>query len=303
MSRIPANLQEQWTKIGQFKFADQAVWVLNGFWDSLQKEAENVWGFVQGFQRFDKECQMSEKKGEASDLDEFWSHKFLESLGQTMTVIEMRERFRQIDADFNKRMSVIEYLMYRYNLKVADVVNAPQGGNIEEIQKAQSMVEGAQSAVETMNAKLQEATKSAEAAWYAEQENKKALEELQKQEKAFQDKKSELEKTKEDPSLGLVKRNQASAQLSALLAEDPLPLRKAKINQTATVKKSEKARAAADAAKVAAEASVKDAEKKLQEAQDFLDRVKRAGAGGQGKLWWLQRELTEKRKYLPANKK
>jgi chemotaxis protein histidine kinase CheA len=330
MSRIPANLQERWIKIGQLKFAEQAIWVLNGFWVDLQKEAENIWGFVQGFKHFDKEVQMTEKKSEATDLDEFWSHKFLESLGQTMTVIEMRERFRQIDADFNKRMSVIEYLIFRYKLDITAVINAPQGENKEEIARAQAMVDQAQRAVEDMTATLEasrkataqakaaaeDAKKAAEAAWFAEQENKKALEELQKQEKAFQDKKADLEKTKQDSSLGLVKRNQASAQLSALLAEDPLPLRKAKINQAATVKKSEKARAAADAAKAkadadavkaahaekAAEASVAQAEKMLQDALDFLDKAKRSGTGGQGQIWWLQREIIEKKKYLPASK-
>jgi chemotaxis protein histidine kinase CheA len=358
MSRIPANLQEKWVFIGSKRFADQCKWMLNGFWDKMESEAENVWQWCQSFVKFDKECQISEKKGEASDLDEFWSHKFLESLGQTMTVIEMRDCFRQIDADFNKRMSIVEYLMFRYKLKVVDVVNASQGDNTAEVQKAQAMVEAGQRAVDEMNVKLEasrsaavkaqaaleeakrkaasskqsaeEAKKAAEAAWFAEQENKKALEELQKQEKAFQDKKSELEKAKEDSSLGLVKRNQASAQLAQLLAEDPLPLRKAKINQSATVKKSEKARAAADQAKakadaeaeaaakaalaseaaakdaqaaaVAAEGAVKQAEALLQEALDFLEAAKKKGGIAHGDIWWMQREITEKKKYLPSSK-
>jgi chromosome segregation ATPase len=414
MSRIPANLQEKWAFIGSKSFPAQCKWIMNGFWELLQPDAEKVWGWCQSFVKLDKECQISEKKGQATDLDEFWSHKFLESLGQTMTVIEMREKFRQIDADFNKRMSCVEWLMFRYNLKPIDVVNAPQGENKEEIAAAQAMVDAAQTALDDMAAKLEasrtaaakakaaleEATRkadeakkkaaeakakaeaakeaavkskaaaeasrkaaeaaktAAEAAWFADQENKKALEELQAQEKAFQDKKKELEKTKEDTSLGTVKRNQAANQLAQLLAEDPLPLRKAKITQSATVKKSEKASQAAAEAKAKAEAeaaaaaaaaeaaaaaavaadkaaheaaqaaqaaeeaakeadqaahaaeaaaraaedSVKEAEAKLQEALDFLQAVKKKGGIAHGDVWWLEREIIEKKKYLPASK-
>jgi hypothetical protein len=39
--------------------------------------------------------------------DEFWSHKFLEDLGETLTAIALREKLREIDVDFNKKMSVV----------------------------------------------------------------------------------------------------------------------------------------------------------------------------------------------------
>jgi chromosome segregation ATPase len=400
MSRVPPNLQEKWAFIGNKRFPDQCKWMLNGFWDTLGPDAETIWTWCHSFISLDKQAQIAEKKGAATDLDEFWSHKFLESLGQTMTVIEMREKFRQIDADFNKRMSCIEFLMFRYKLKILDVVNAPQGDNQKEVQQAQAMVEEGQRAVDDMNAKLEAsraaaaaakaaleeankkaaqakkaaeeakqaaanskkaaeeahktaeaAKKAAEAAWFADQENKKALEELQAQEKAFQGKKAELEGIKADTAIGVVKRNKASNELDQLMAEDPLPLRKAKINQTATVKKSEKASqaaaeakakaeadaaaastaaaaaavaakeaeaaaqvaaeaaAAADAAEkqaaqaaAVAEASVKQAEAKLQEALDFLDAAQKKGGIAHGDIWWMQREIAEKKKYLPASK-
>jgi hypothetical protein len=50
-----------------------------------------------------------------NELDEFQAHKFLESLGESLTVVEMRERLRKIDLDFNKRVALIEYLTVRYN--------------------------------------------------------------------------------------------------------------------------------------------------------------------------------------------
>jgi DNA repair exonuclease SbcCD ATPase subunit len=409
MSRIPANLQEKWAFIQAKRYSDQSIWVLNGFWDKLQGEAENIWQWTAKFGELDQE-----KRADGTDLDEFWSHKFLESLGQTMTVVEMRDKFRQIDADFNKRMSMIEYLMYKYSLKVLEVVNASQGENKAEIEEAQEKVNAAQAAVEEVVRRLEEQRAAAEAAKSAAEsarataaaaaaadeeatrtageakakadtakaaadaadavaapyraavaENDAALKELQAQEKTYSDKKAELEGLKADTSLGVVKRNKASNELDQLLAEDPLPLRKAKINQTATLKKMEKAaapfneasakanaaaqeakaaadaaKAAADAAKAAADAakaaedaareerekadaaaaeatrtaeaaeeakrqvekSVMEAEQSLKEAVDFLEVVKKKGGVAHGAIWWMERTITEKRKYMPASK-
>jgi len=284
MSRVDKADTAKWEELSAKCFKDQAIWALNGFWDVMEKDAESVWNWCQTLGELHQE-----KHADGCDLDEFWSHKFLETLGETMTVIEMREKFRKIDADFNKRMSLLEYLMFRYNIEPHAMVTAPQGGDQEQINKAQAMVDSAQKAVDAMNAALA-------AAVAAENENKAALEELRAQEKAFEDKKAALEKTKNDTSIGIVKRNSAANQLDQMLSEDPLPLRKAKINQAAAVKKSERATKAAEAA-------VKNAETKLQEALDFLQRAKQSGGVARGAIWWMERELTEKKKYLPASRR
>jgi len=311
------------------------------------------WTWCQTFSQLDPD-----KHADGNELDEFWSHKFLETLGETMTVIEMREKFRKIDADFNKRMSMVEYIMYRYGFSIPSVLTAPQGDNTEGIKRAQAMVDEAQKALDEMNVKLTAAkeaaerakkaadaakkaadaakvtaeasAKAAKAVADAEAEAKAALAELQAEEKAFEDKKAALEKTKNDMSIGVVKRNKAANELDQLLSEDPLPLRKAKINQSAAVKKCERATKAAEAAKAKAdadaaaaeeasqkanaaereavaaeeeaEAAAAEAEKKLQEAIDFLEEEKQKGGVAQGDIWWMQREITEKKKYLPASK-
>ena len=298
MSKVTAEQQAAWSEIVEKKYADQAVWFLNGFWAEMEAQAEDVWKWVELFGQLDQE-----KHADGCELDEFWSHKFLETLGETMTVIEMRERFRKIDADFNKRMSMLEYIMYRYNIEPHAMVTAPQGGDQEQINKAQAMVDSAQGAVDSMNAALDAAKKAVDAAVAAENENKAALDELHAQEKAFEDKKAALEQTKNDMSIGVVKRNRAANELDQMLAEDPLPLRKAKINQAATVKKSERATKAAEAAKEKAEAAVKNAEAKLQEALEFLQRAKASGGVAKGAIWWMEREITEKKKYLPARRR
>jgi len=285
MSKISAADKDVWDDIKRRCYADQAIWALNGFWEKMEKDAEMVWTWAQ------KMAELDEAKGAGGcELDEFWSHKFLESLGETMTVIAMREAFRKIDADFNKHMSMLEYIMFRFDIDPHSMCTAPQGGgDAEKIAQAQKMVAEAQKAVEAMNKALAAAEK-------AEAENKAALAELQAQEKAFADKMASLEKISQDMSIGLVKRNKAANELEQLRAEDPLPLQRAKINQAATVRKSEKATKAAEAA-------VANAEAKLQEALEFLQNAKKSGGVAQGQIWWMERELKEKQKYLPSKRR
>ena len=353
MSKVTAEQQAEWSAIVGKNYAGQAVWFLNGFWDEMEAQAEDVWKWVELFGQLDQE-----KHADGCELDEFWSHKFLESLGETMTVIEMREKFRTIDVDFNKRMSLIEFLSYRFKKTIQEVIDAPQGGNQEEISKAQAAVDAAQAAVDEMVARLAEATRTSDAADAAAAEatraanaaqaasdeaeaaaapyraavaeNEQALDALHAEEKAFNDKKEALEKAKSDMSAGVVKRNKAANELDQLLAEDPLPLRKAKINQAATVRKMEKAakpfneasakaKAAAEAAEAAkndadakaaaaaeakaqSEAAAREAEAKLQAAVDTLTAVKKQGGVARGAIWWMERSIEEKRKYMPGYK-
>jgi predicted unusual protein kinase regulating ubiquinone biosynthesis (AarF/ABC1/UbiB family) len=161
-------------------------------------------------------------------------------------------------------------------------------------------------------------------------ENETALKELRAQEEAYNKKKDELTRTKGDESIGVVKRNKAANELDQLLAEDPLPLRRAKINQQATLRKMEKAAApfneasakanaaaevarkeraeaertaeAAEEAKHQAEAAVAEAEKMLQDAVEFLEETKKKGGVAHGAIWWMERQLEEKRKYMPGYK-
>jgi len=339
MSKVSSAQQAAWSEIVTKKYSDQAIWFMNGFWSEVEASAENIWKWVELFSELDQD-----KKGDGCELDEFWSHKFLESLGETMTVIEMREKFRTIDVDFNKRMSLIEFLSYHFKKSIQDVIDAPQGDNQEEIEAAQAAVAAAQKAVDEMVERLNEATRTADeadaaaaeakaasdaaeaaAAPYraAVAENEKALEELHAQEKAYEDKKAALEKTKNDMSIGVVKRNKAANELDQLLGEDPLPLRKAKINQEATVRKMEKAakpfneasakakaaKEVADAkaqaaaeAKAQSEAAVAEAESMLQAAMDKLEEAKKKGGVAHGAIWWMERSIEEKKKYMPGYK-
>ena len=88
MSRVDKADSAKWEELSTKCFKDQAIWALNGFWDIMEKDAELVWNWCQTLGELHQE-----KHADGCDLDEFWSHKFLETLGETMTVIEMREKF------------------------------------------------------------------------------------------------------------------------------------------------------------------------------------------------------------------
>jgi chromosome segregation ATPase len=238
----------------------------------------------------------------------------LESLGETLTVVALREKLRQIDVDNNNRMALIEYLIFKYSKTIEAVVNAPQSDNKEEMEKASRMLEAAEAALTEMQTRLEEQKvllasqkKAEEDARKAEEENKAALAELKKQEDDYHNKCADLEaKTKEGT---IVQKNKAVQELAQLKAEDPLPLRKAKITQESAVRKAEKARKEAELATQKAEektrqveAATKDAEKKFDDAQKYLEEVKSKGGSSQGDIWWMQREITEAKKYLPKSK-
>ena len=65
-------------------------------------------------------------------------------------------------------------------------------------------------------------------------------------------------------------------------------------------RQAEAARVAAEEAKAKAEAQVEEARQKFAEAEAYLEEVKNTLGAGQG--WWMDRELTEKKKYLPLSK-
>jgi len=252
------------------KYAEQAKWYLNGFWDvGAEKETESIWKCAQKF------IELDEKKKQGCELDEFWSHKFLESLGETLTVLKLREKLRQIDLDMNGKMALLEYLLFKYGNTVQECVDAPQGSaDPAELRKAQEKLQAVQDQLQVL--------------LKAESDLKGAVEELKRQEDTFNNQVKTLEAKSKDTSGSMVVRNKAAAELSQLKAEDPLPLRKAKITQEAALRKVEKER--------------RVTEDKLAEAQAYLEEVKKKGDVANGDIWWMERELKEAQKYLPQKK-
>jgi len=118
-----------------------------------------------------------------------------------------------------------------------------------------------------------------------------------------------LESVANDDSKSTVQKSKAANEAAQLKAQDSLPLQKAKIDQGAAVRSAERARKEAilalERSKQAtkdAEAAEADAHKKMREAIDYLQDVQSRGGDAHGAIWWMQRELEEKRKYMPKSK-
>jgi len=125
----------------------------------------------------------------------------LETVGETMTVIQMREVLKEIDLDNNRRISLLEYCLYKFKQTIKELLKRPQGMN-EELAKAQQALAAVQAEIEKIEKK-----------------------------------KSELEAASRG---GGVKAMQAKNELSQLLVADNTELNKAMLTAEAAVRKAQK---------------------------------------------------------------
>ena len=215
--------------------------VLNAFWNSFaEKEAETLWSYVQHCNELDLQ-----EKENGNQLDEMMAHRFLELIKSTLTVREMREGLRAVGIEKVKHVPLVNFLIFKYKVDWHKLVNAAQGDNQEEVEEAQRRLNEVMKALEAVKQTAAAAAKAEvdainaeNAARQAKEELEEALRQLHAEEEAYNKKKADLEKKSQEG--GVVSRNKAANELAQLLAEDPLPLRRAKITQEAAVKKAEK---------------------------------------------------------------
>jgi DNA repair exonuclease SbcCD ATPase subunit len=228
------------------------------------------------------------------------AHRFLEQNKETHTVKELRDKLYAIGIERIKLVPLCYYYIFKYNVDWHALVNAPQGDNQEEVTKAQKMLESVQTAFVEVQKTAEAAAQREKEAQIAKKEQEASLAEVQAQEKAYNDKTAQL--TKATETGGMVAQNKAKAELAAHLAENPLPLRKAKITNEAAVKKAERALDASTAAKAAAEAAVESARDQVAKAEAYLQELMAKPGSAGGALWWIDRELHEAKAFLPSSK-
>ena len=322
-----ANDHDKLQALSGFTYKQQAVWFMNGFWELAQKDAERLWNYVNTMGELDLELH-----ADGNGLDEVNAHRFLEKYNETLTVRELRDKLRSTGAlsqqDRPKAVPLVHFLLFKYDIDWHKLVNASQGDNSAEIAEAQRLLDSVKNAFAQADAAHQEAVARANAAAAKEAEAKRqeapfkaaqeevesALAEVKKQESEYQGKIADCNKRSEEG--GVVQKNKAKAELAQLLAEDPLPLSRAKITLEAAKKRAERARApfeaatneavaarqVADNAKQAAEDALNNAKSKVKEAEDYLEEIKRRPGCAQGALWWIDRELHEAKKYKPTSR-
>jgi hypothetical protein len=281
---IEDHHMEQFKTIQNKTFKEQAIWFMNGFWvdgpnfSENEGEREKMWDYVV------RMTELHPDGANGNELDEFKAHIFLEKSDMHMTVAKMRTVMKEIDLDFNKSISMSEFLIFHYKQKITDFVNAPQAAD----PAAAKRIAAAKKACDTAKASCDLAMKA-----------KKALEELEAQQKALDDAKAKLQVTIDDESISNTKKMKAKIQLAGLESKDPLPLDRAKITQAAAVRKLNKAKKKAVKAAEAATESRNLAEADMKKAETLLNaEMKKASGGGQGELWWMKRELDEAKKFM-----
>jgi len=290
-------MAQQFKEFSTKSYADQGKAFLNAYWNEHAKEAENIWTWAIKFAELDLD-----KKEGGCDLDEFNAHRFLESLNETKTVRQMRTEIKEADMDFNKRLALIEYCLWKFHHAVPDFLSRPQGGvDQEELAKAERLLNEVSVACREAEEKANIARQKEAPFKVAQEELQSALAELKRQEDAYQSRKEDL--TRKSETGGAVQKNKAKAELEIHLKEDPLPLRKAKITTEAAERKADKVREPFRAARQIAEDAEERARKKLKEAEDFLNELKSKPGQPYGSIWWMDRILIEKKKYLPGNRK
>mmetsp|Transcript_8512 Transcript_8512/g.11705 ORF Transcript_8512/g.11705 Transcript_8512/m.11705 type:complete len:401 (-) Transcript_8512:146-1348(-) len=205
-------------------YKEQAIWFLNGYWNEIfkndEKELENVYAWV----KIHEEICPKKKKG--CELNEFDAHRFLEMIGETLTVKDMRAFLRSVDIDFNKMVSLTEYLVSKYKVKWRELIHKPQ-----DDAKAMEERKAAQDAVDLAQQRTDEATRAHKAAaereLIANHEKKEAIAKAKAaKEKEIESTKAEAEaKTAADASKKAFEESAAAAEeqkaaLEKVLAEE-----------------------------------------------------------------------------------
>lgn len=138
--------------VERYEYAKQAQYFLNAFWTELgEDEAEVIFNTIELFGKWDKK-----KHAHGNSLDEWDSHKLLEALGQTLTVIAMRAALAEIDVDHDGRMSAFEYFLHAYQevdgITLHELLTRPQGTN-DAVERAMAALDAVQAQIDAIEAK------------------------------------------------------------------------------------------------------------------------------------------------------
>lgn len=181
-------------------YRQQAIFFLNAMWAEHSDMAEDIYKWHLKFEVLALDAGASEDA--SHDLNDFQAARFLEAMLEPMTVIERRNKLRDIDIDGNNRMGLLEFCVYYFKTDVKTLMTRPQGTN-EEVKKA-----------------------------------KKALDDVLK---IIEDIEKEKQRLQDIIDVGsIVKSGRAKAELAKITSADNLPLNRAMITAEAAVRKAQK---------------------------------------------------------------
>jgi hypothetical protein len=204
MSRIVLSNLDRFSNAAKRPYVQQAIVFLNAYWNEFEDKTDDIYEYLQGFKKLDF-------ADAGCDLDEFYSHKFLETCGETLTALELRNALREIDVNQDHRMSLLEYLIFKYHKTVDELIADSPKGSIDDL----DYVPNPEQQQQLLKAKEALAAVQAEIA------------KIEKQ-------RAELEAKSK---LGGVRGNMAKQELFALLNNDPTELNAALITAEAAVRR------------------------------------------------------------------
>jgi len=289
MATLSPEVVDKIREANKKDYKAQAVFFLNAAWHNItETQREEVYQMSLEFPKYDHE-----KGSNGTELNMTQSFALLQKLSKTMTALELKAQLRKVDIDANGEMALLEYLIFAFNQDATKVALAPQGSATPEEQAKLEAAEANMKALSKLFDELLAAQLSVE---QLKAEAQVIAAEIKAQEDAKAALIAKLEATSTDQTIGIVKRNMAVQELAQAKNEDPLPLRKAKLTQDAVVRKLEKAVA------LAAE-KTKDAEAALKKAEEEFEQLKATCSGiAHGSIWMLERDIKEKKRYLPQSR-
>merc|ERR1719285_839049 len=115
-------------KVRGLNYYEQAAFFLNAYWNEYESEKSKI---------FDIACMMAKQDRNGGDdgicLDEVNAMKILQDLDMALSRPEYLAAMRKIDVNNDRKMSMLELMMYKYKINPGALMLRPQTGMTDEL--------------------------------------------------------------------------------------------------------------------------------------------------------------------------
>jgi len=118
------EMKAKFAEITRTGVDEQAATFLRSFVGEFGGRFEEVLDLAQDFKKYGPKTAVP---GSVCELEEDAAHLFLEKRNETLTVRELRDALRAIDIDMNKKMSFIEFLLWKFQKSLQDLFEEKPG--------------------------------------------------------------------------------------------------------------------------------------------------------------------------------
>jgi len=163
------NVDEGWREelqevIRQFNYVQQAGFFLNAYWEEINEQAEALWEYCLNFAEHDV------KNGEdGSFLDEDQTAKLLRNEGEDRTALGFRKLLageiclgKSKVGKPDKKMSLLEFVLWKFQLDINDCMTRDQGGHSDTIRKGKKRLKEIEKETAAWNGKVEAMKEKAE---------------------------------------------------------------------------------------------------------------------------------------------